>query len=118
MMMMMVVVVVMIFPTQTLAHIYMFKHTTRIYTLHIRYVVLAQKSWRYAKTAGYRLPLSWMTLGLPTSYDPQGRKLAVVGANGCGKSTLLSYFSGREQPKEGQIRLQPDVHITVVERLG
>lgn len=46
----------------------------------------------------------------------KGRKLAVVGANGCGKSTLLSYFSGREQPKEGQIRLQPDVHITVVEQ--
>ncbi|CAL1154260.1 unnamed protein product [Cladocopium goreaui] len=46
----------------------------------------------------------------------KGRKLAVVGANGCGKSTLLSYFSGREQPKEGQIRLQPDVRITVVEQ--
>ena len=52
------------------------------------------------------------------SFPWQGRKLAVVGANGCGKSTLLSYFSGREQPKEGNIQLQPDVHITVVERLG
>lgn len=36
----------------------------------------------------------------------QGSKIAVVGANGCGKSTLLSYLSGREKPKEGEIRLQ------------
>eukprot|EP00438_Fugacium_kawagutii_P003604 Skav216754 [mRNA] locus=scaffold2717:66200:69251:- [translate_table: standard] len=47
-----------------------------------------------------------------------GRKIAVVGANGCGKSTLLSYLSGREKPKEGRIRLQPDAHITMVEHLG
>eukprot|EP00434_Breviolum_minutum_P012904 symbB.v1.2.011372.t1/scaffold763.1/size179103/7 len=37
---------------------------------------------------------------------PKGSKIAVVGANGCGKSTLLSYLSGREKPKEGEIRLQ------------
>ena len=43
---------------------------------------------------------------VPHHASAQGSKIAVVGANGCGKSTLLSYLSGREQPKEGEIRLQ------------
>jgi len=50
-------------------HLHVQTYHTYLHVAYIRYVVLAQKSWIYAKTTGYqRLPLSWMPLGFPTSY--------------------------------------------------
>ncbi|CAJ1370698.1 unnamed protein product [Effrenium voratum] len=53
---------------------------------------------------------------IPALSIGKGEKVAVVGANGCGKSTLLSYLAGQAKPKQGELRLQPGAHITMVEQ--
>lgn len=67
---------------------------------------LHQSPWLFRRILQAPKFSTWKARKTTRRTCAQGSKIAVVGANGCGKSTLLSYLSGREKPKEGEIRLQ------------
>ena len=44
-------------------------------------------------------------------YLEPGDKVGIIGVNGCGKSTLLRLLAGAEEPDEGFVRPDPNVHL-------
>ncbi len=45
-----------------------------------------------------------------------GERISVVGRNGCGKSTLLKIVLGQLEPLSGEIALQPNLRIAMLEQ--
>ena len=46
----------------------------------------------------------------------QGEKIALVGKNGCGKSTLFTILSGKIQPDKGDVAVNKEIRIGLLEQ--
>ena len=61
---------------------------------------------RLTKIYGTRVLLDGVSF-----YVDRGDKVGVIGVNGTGKSTLLRLLAGVEEPDEGTVRPDPNVHL-------